>query len=80
MNFRDFATNYLNPFYLLARICWLWGAFLLAFLAPNISGLRPYSLILYAAALVFVWIGVKPWGRGMSISDIGRKIDTLSKR
>ena len=80
MTFRDFARNYLNPFYLLARICWLWGAFLFAFLAPNIDGLSKWNFLLYIIALAFLWNGLRPWGKGMSINDINNKLDHLGKK
>lgn len=80
MTFREFARNYINPFYLMFRIFWLWGAFLLFFLAPYIDGLTEWKFVFYLIAVLFVWIGIRPWGGGVSLNDLNRKLDEINKR
>ena len=80
MRFRDFARNYLNPLYIVFRIMWLWAAFIVAMFVPlmfDVSHLRP---LFFVPAAYLVWIGIRPWGQGMSIHQINQKLDEWSNR
>ena len=80
MSFGDFARNYLNPFYLFARVVWLWAAFLFAFPLQFVPLFEGWTYVAYAIAAVCVWVAIKPWGKGMSLNDIQRKLDRINNR
>ena len=80
MTFRDFARNYLSPFYVIARLFWLWGAFLFALPFSYAQFFEGWQFVSYLLAAWMFWVGVKPWDRGMSINDINQKLDKFNNR
>ncbi|MCX7258646.1 MAG: hypothetical protein NTZ64_18555 [Polaromonas sp.] len=80
MTFRDFARNYLNPAYLLLRLGWLGVAFFFIIVTPHMEDLYKWRIVFYILGAIFIWNGIRPWGRGRSINDINRKLDELNNR
>ncbi len=75
MTFRDFARNYLNPFYLAFRIGWLGMAF------GSFAAWLGSSVIWYLlAALVLAWNGLRPWGKGRSINDMNQAVNDFKNK
>lgn len=82
MTFGDFARNYLNPFYLIFRVGWLFAGFLCIFVfgpfTTDGSALGKFAFLI--GGVLLIWNGLRPWGKGMSINDINRKLDDLNRR
>lgn len=80
MSFRDFVRNYINPAYLLFRIGFLMAAGMCVFMIMGGTFEIFGNLLLGIGAAWLAWTGIRPWGRGMSINDVNRKLDDLNRK
>lgn len=79
MSFREFAKQYLNPFILFWRVCWLGMAAFVALVAHSggMQGVNP--LFLWGFAALLIWLALRRW-KMASINDANNKLDELNQR
>jgi hypothetical protein len=80
MSFWDFVRNYINPGYLLFRIGFFMAAGMCGLMIMGGTFGTLGNLLLGGGGLWLAWTGIRPWGRGMSINDVNKKLDDLNRK
>lgn len=80
MTFRDFARNYLNPGYLIFRVCWVFAGLGLLFVGAVAQGSGAINILFFGLGLVFLWNGLRLWGKGTSLDEINKKLHEMNNR
>lgn len=81
MTFGEFASNYLNPIFVCLRLGILAVAYGLMMLTFFSTDLHPIAkLVTFVLGLYVAWGGIKPWGKGKTISDLKNDVDELEQR
>lgn len=80
MTFRDFARNYLNPGYLIFRACWVFGGLGFLFVSAVAQGSGAINILFFGLGALFLWNGLRLWGKGTSLHEINKKLHEMNNR
>ncbi len=80
MTFGNFAKNYLNPGYLIFRIIWIFGGLGFLFIGLTAQGSSFINIFFFGLGALFVWNGLRIWGKGTSLNEINKKLRALNNR
>lgn len=80
MTFGEFARNYLNPGYVIFRVCWVFSGFGFLLIGVFAQGGSLINIFFFGLGVLFLWNGLRLWGNGTSLNEINKKLNGLNNR
>lgn len=80
MTFIEFARNYLSPAFLLFRLGWLFVGFTFLVIGALALESALVKTIFIILGILFVWNGLRPWSKGVTLKDANEKLREMNNR